>query len=148
MDTFIHRYIHRYMHREIHGFLAGGTFFRHMRSTIMLYMPRMRKMCVDPSVQKPVLRRVVQHRAKRQASIGTGCAAPCKVTHSSPNSLGCTAHGGPHRLIPPESSITLIANASEPAGHQVVEENSLLARQRAPLLGFPNDGFLNLTASR
>ena len=64
------------------------------------------------SMRKPELTRAVQHRAKRQASTDTGCAAPWKVTHSSPDSVGRTARGGPDLLVPPESSVTLVANAA------------------------------------
>ena len=70
-------------------------------------------------MRKAELTRAVQHRAKRQASIDAGCAAPWKVTHSSPDSHGCTARGGPHLLVPPESSVTLVANAGEPAADEV-----------------------------
>ena len=71
-------------------------------------------------MRKAELTRAVQHRAKRQAFIDTGCAAPWKVTHSSPDSAGRIARGDPHILVPPESSVTLVANAGEPAAAEVV----------------------------
>ena len=91
-------------------------------------------------MRKPELTRAVQHRAKRQASIDAGCAAPWKGTHSSPDSDGCTARGGPHLLVPAENSVTVVANVGEPAAGEVVEESCVLVRQRGPLLGAPEDG--------
>ena len=73
-------------------------------------------------MRKAELTRAVQHRAKRQAFIDTGCAAPWKVTYSSPDSDGRTARGGPHILVPPESSVTLVAIAFELAAFEVVED--------------------------
>ena len=54
-----------------------------------------------------------QHRAKRQSFIDTGCAAPWKVKHSSPDSDGRTARSDPHILVPPESSVTVVAMSGE-----------------------------------
>ena len=79
-------------------------------------------------MRKPELTRAVQHRAKRQASTDTGCAAPWKVTHSSLDSVGRTAHGGPHLPVPPESMVTLVANFVELAGFQVIEEQFVVVR--------------------
>ena len=54
-----------------------------------------------------------QHRAKRQSFIDTGCAAPWKVKNSSPDSDGRTARSDPHILVPPESSVTVVAMSGE-----------------------------------
>ena len=89
----------------------------------------------------------MQDRAKRQAFTDTGCEAPWKVTHSSLDSVGRTARGGPDLLVPPESSVTLVAIAVEPAAPEVVEESVVLVRQRGPLIEAPEDGFVNLSAS-
>ena len=51
------------------------------------------------SMRKLVLTRTVQHRATRQASIDTDCAAPWKVTHSWRYVAGRAACGGPHLSV-------------------------------------------------
>ena len=89
----------------------------------------------SPYLRKLELTRAVQHRAKRQASTDTGCAAPWKVTHSSPDLVGRTARGGPHLVVPPESSVTVVANAFERAAGEVVEQSFVPVRQRGSLIG-------------
>eukprot|EP00959_Pyramimonas_sp_CCMP1952_P462787 9483828-Pyramimonas_sp.AAC.1 len=56
----------------------------------------------------------------------TGCAAPWKVTDSSPHSAGRAARGGPRLLVPPESSVTRVANAGEFAADEVAAESFVL----------------------
>ena len=89
-----------------------------------------------------------QHRAKRQSFIDTGCAAPWKVKHSSPDSDGRTARSDPHILVPPESSVTVVAMSGEFAAAEVAEDGFFLVRQRGTMLGAPEDVRVNLFASR
>ena len=82
--------------------------------------------------------------AGSSARFQAGCSAlRAGAPVSSPDFVGRTSRGGPHVLVPPESSVALLAIAVELAGDEVVEESDVLAGQRGPLIGAPEDGCVN-----
>jgi hypothetical protein len=105
-----------------------------------LHLSVHKKLMNCTSMRQLVLTRTVQHRATRQASIDTDCAAPWNVTHSWRHVAGRAACGVSHLPVPAESCVTLVANAGELAGVQVVQENFFVVRQLGQLFVVSVDG--------